>query len=69
MNECQPFLEKINETCVVVLSDYNKALNEKNIASQEMIHVRGGLEYKRLKAAMLEKDLILEKNARMLCET
>ena len=69
MHDCQTILDKINDTCVVILSDYNKALDEKHIASQEMFHVRGWLEVKTLKVSMLEKDLVLEKDARMLCET
>ena len=69
MHDCQPFIDTLNDTCVAVLTDYNKALDEKNIASQEMFHVRGCLDNKRLKMAMLEKDLILEKDARMLSET
>lgn len=69
MHDCQPFIDTLNETCVAVLTDYNKALDEKNIASQEMFHVRGRLDNKRLKMEMLEKDLMLEKDARMLSET
>ena len=34
-----------------------------------MFHVRGRLDNKRLKMAMLERDLELEKDARMLSET
>ena len=34
-----------------------------------MFLVRGRLEDKRLKVAMLERDLVLEKETRMLCET
>ena len=29
MNDCEPYLEKITQTCVDVLTDYNKALYEK----------------------------------------
>ena len=35
MHDCQPFIDTLNDTCVVVLTDYNKALDEKNIASQK----------------------------------
>ena len=69
MHDCQPYIENLNDTCVVVLTDYNKALDEKNIASQEMFHVRGRLDNKRHKMDMLEIDLELEKDAKMLSET
>ena len=36
MHVCEPNLEKLNDTCVAVLSNYNKALDEKNIATQEV---------------------------------
>ena len=32
MHDCQPFIDTLNDTCVAVLTDYNKALDEKNIA-------------------------------------
>lgn len=66
MHDCQPFIDNLNDTCAAVLTDYNNTLNEKNIASQEMFHVIGRLENKRLKMAMLEQDLMLEKDAKIL---
>ena len=69
MHDCEPYLERLNDTYVAVLTNYNKALDEKNIVTQEMYHVRGRLEDKKLKIIILEKDLLLEKDARMLSET
>lgn len=69
MHDCEPHLERLNETCVVVLSDENKALDEKNIMVQELYHVRGRRDYKKLNVVMLEKDMLLEKDARILSET
>ena len=69
MHDCEPYVERLNDTCVTVLTDYNKASYEKNIATQELYHVRGRQEDKKLKVTMLEKDLLLEKNVRLLSET
>ena len=63
MHVCEPYLERLNDTCVAVLSDYNEPLDEQNIATQELYHLRGRLKDKRLKVAMIEKDLLLEKDA------
>ena len=46
MHDCRPYLDTLNDTCVAVLTDYNKALDEKNIASREMFHIRGRLDKK-----------------------
>ena len=69
MHDCEPYLERLNDTCVTVLTDYNKALDEKNVSIHELYHVRGRLEDKKLKVTTLEKDLLLEKYARLLSET
>ena len=69
MHDCEPYIERLNDTCAAILLNYTKALYKKNIASQELYHVRGRLEDKRLKVAILEKNLLLEKDIRMFNET
>ena len=69
MHDCEPYLERLNDTCDIILTDKNKALYEKNIATQKLYRVRGRLEDKKLKVTTLEKDLLLEKYARLLSET
>ena len=69
MHDCQPYIDNLNDTCAAILSDYNKALDEKNIATQELYHLRGRIENKRLKVSMIEKDLLSEKDAKLLYET
>ena len=69
MHDCEPYLERLNDTCVVVLTDYNKAMHENSIASQELYHMRGKIEEKKFKITKLEKDLLLEKDASLLIET
>ena len=41
----------------------------KRTLTQELYHLRGRLEDNKLKVTMLEKDLLLEKDARLLSET
>lgn len=69
MHDCEPYLKKVNQTCVDVLTYYKKSLHEKNIAIQELYHLRVRLEEKKLKVTILEAYLKLEKHVRLLSET
>lgn len=69
MHECDRHLDRLTQTCDNVLIDYNKGLDKKNVATQELYHLRGRLEDKNIKVTMLERNLLLEKYARLLCET
>ena len=65
MHDCEPCLDKLTETCV----DFKKALDKKNVATQELYHLRGRLEEKKLKVTMLEAYLKLEDDVGLLSET
>lgn len=65
---CYPYLETIIQMFGDVLSNYNKALYKKDIATHELYQLRGRLEDKKLKVITLENDLFLEKNVRFLNE-
>ena len=69
MHDCESHLERLNETCVVVLTDFNKTLDEKDIATQDLYHLTGRLEDKKIKFTMLENDFLLDKYDRLLSET
>lgn len=68
IHDCEQHLEQLTQTCNNVLSYYNRALDKKNIATQELYNFRGRLEDKNLKVTMSESDLKQEKDARFLNE-
>lgn len=59
LEDCEPHKYEITKTCIDFLSRYNKALNEKILATQELYHFKVRLENKKLKVTMLEKGLLL----------
>ena len=66
LSQCEPYLAKISTTCAETLKSYNRALDEHNIATQELFKIRGRLEDKKLKLDVLERELVLEKDSRIL---
>lgn len=68
MRNCEPHLEQLTQTCVDILSDYKKALDKKNITTIEHYQLRGRLEDGMLKVTMLEANLKLVKDIRLLNE-
>lgn len=69
MKDCETYLEDLTQTLDDVVSDYKKAIDEKNIVTQELFHLSGQLEEKKLKVRMLERDSLLEKEVRLFNKT
>lgn len=69
MKDCEPCLENLYQTLYDVILDYKKAFDEKNTVTQELFHLSGQLEGKKLKVIMLERDLLLEKEVGLFNKT
>lgn len=54
LKDSQHHLDQITQTCTKFLLDYNNALDENNIITQDMYHLQGRSEDNKLRVIMLD---------------
>ena len=65
---CDPYLTKLELTMKDVLSAFKNTRAEMEACQQELFLLRERFEHKKLKCEKMERDYLLEKDSRIVCE-